>query len=218
MYFDPATAAPAQGTLNAGLTLQSVTPLGAGRYRIRGTALDYLGNPTCALVLASGRCMFSCGPGSLRCEGGVSSLPLGNFDLTDLPLESNGSITVQVFVQGQVSHTESLTPHSATQTSWGVSNNVCCPNGPARFSVTLQNVTKTSELATCSGDAKPTWEGYAPIEAGAREASVALSSACGTSSYALPVTLQPEKCYLFLNDASGGTFVQFLETKCQAPN
>ncbi|MDG4596531.1 MAG: hypothetical protein P9F75_12725 [Candidatus Contendobacter sp.] len=71
-----------------------------GRYRLLGTLMDANGQPACGLALASGRCVFSCGPGSLRCEGGVDSLPLGQFDLTDLPTEADGTLTLQTFVFG----------------------------------------------------------------------------------------------------------------------
>ena len=92
----------------AGVTLDSVTPV-QGRCSISGTALDASGKPACALVLASGRCMFSCGPGSLRCEGGVSNLPLGQFQLSHLALEANGSVILQVFVQGTISASRTIT-------------------------------------------------------------------------------------------------------------
>ena len=61
-----------------------------------------------ALALASGRCMFTAGPGSLRCEGGTASLALGKFLLADLPLEANGTVTLQIFIQGLVSHASSV--------------------------------------------------------------------------------------------------------------
>jgi hypothetical protein len=80
----------------------SVSQVSSGRYRLTGTLVDANGQPACGLALASGRCMFSCGPGSLRCEGGTSSLPLGQFDLTDLPTEADGTLNLQTFVFGSL--------------------------------------------------------------------------------------------------------------------
>lgn len=100
-----ATAAFAQ---QAGVTLDSAV-LTNGLCSISGTALDAGGRPACALVLASGRCLFSCGPGSLRCEGGVSNLPLGQFQLSNLALEPNGTVILQVFVQGAISASRTIT-------------------------------------------------------------------------------------------------------------
>lgn len=88
--------------------------LSNGLCSISGTALDANGKPACALVLASGRCLFTCGPGSLRCEGGVSDLPLGQFRLSNLALEANGTVNLQVFVQGAISATRTITTCEAS--------------------------------------------------------------------------------------------------------
>ncbi|MDS4028648.1 MAG: lectin-like protein [Candidatus Contendobacter sp.] len=80
----------------------SVSAVGPGRYRLTGTLVDANGQPACGLALASGRCVFSCGPGSLRCEGGASNLPIGQFELTDLPTEADGTLTLQTFVFGSL--------------------------------------------------------------------------------------------------------------------
>ncbi len=73
-----------------------------GRHRLTGTLVDANNQPACGLALASGRCVFTCGPGSLRCEGGASNLPLGQFELTDLPAEANGALNLQTFVFGSL--------------------------------------------------------------------------------------------------------------------
>ena len=73
-----------------------------GRYRLAGTLVDANNQPACGLALASGRCVFTCGPGSPRCEGGADNLPLGQFDLTDLPAEANGALNLQTFVFGSL--------------------------------------------------------------------------------------------------------------------
>ncbi|KAB2936420.1 MAG: hypothetical protein F9K25_00505 [Candidatus Contendobacter sp.] len=80
----------------------SISEVSSGRYRLTGTLVDANGQPACGLALVSGRCMFSCGPGSLRCEGGTDSLPLGQFDLTDLPTEADGTLNLQTFVFGSM--------------------------------------------------------------------------------------------------------------------
>lgn len=111
-----AESANVDGPPQAGATVSSVTQVAPGRYRIVGTARDALGNPACALALASGQCVFSCGPGSLRCDGGTGNMPFGQFDLTNLLAEPNGTITLQIFVQGHVSYTEALPTATAAQT------------------------------------------------------------------------------------------------------
>ena len=70
----------------------TISTVSTGRYRLTGTLVDPNGQPACGLALASGRCVFTCGPGSPRCEGGTDSLASGQFDLTDLPTEVNGTI------------------------------------------------------------------------------------------------------------------------------
>ncbi|MDV7391520.1 hypothetical protein RZS08_09215, partial [Arthrospira platensis SPKY1] len=75
---------------------------GPGRYRLTGRVVDSNNRPACGLALASGKCMFSCGPGSPRCEGGTANLPFGEFDLRDLPTEADGTIMLQTFVFGNL--------------------------------------------------------------------------------------------------------------------
>lgn len=88
----------------------STTEVSPGRYRIRGTLVDARNQPACGLVLASGKCVFSCGSGSPRCEGGSDSLPFGQFDLTNLPTESTGKILLQTFVSGSFPGLQPITP------------------------------------------------------------------------------------------------------------
>ena len=100
-----ATSGANSHTLNT--TINEVSP---GRYRLLGTLLDANNQPACGLVLASGRCMFSCGSGSPRCEGGISNLAFGQFDLTDLPTETNGTLNLQTFVAGSMPGFEVVQP------------------------------------------------------------------------------------------------------------
>lgn len=88
----------------------SVTPTRNGRYNVFGTLTNSLGTEACGLAMVSGRCAFTCGPGSLRCEGGTAGWAKGDFALFDLPAQVDGSINVQVFVRGQVSTFTSVGP------------------------------------------------------------------------------------------------------------
>jgi hypothetical protein len=88
----------------------SVTPTGNGRYNVFGSVTVPYGGDACALAMASGRCVFTCGPGSLRCEGGSAELPKGSFALFDLVTETDGSIILQAFVHGLVAHSVQLDP------------------------------------------------------------------------------------------------------------
>ncbi len=95
--FNSGVSSASSGAIN--ISSSEASP---GRYRLTGTLVDANNQPACGLALASGRCVFTCGPGSPRCEGGTSSLPLGQFDLSDLPTEANGTINLQTFVFGSL--------------------------------------------------------------------------------------------------------------------
>lgn len=82
----------------------------SGRYRITGTVVDSNGRAACGLAMASGKCVFTCGPGSLRCEGGTDNLSFGQFDLAGLPTEPNGMINLQTFVSGILPGLQVLNP------------------------------------------------------------------------------------------------------------
>ena len=91
-----------------------------GRHRLTGTLVDANNQPACGLALASGRCVFTCGPGSLRCEGGASNLPLGQFELTDLPAETNGALNLQTFVFGSLPGLQVVKPESGGGCSYTI--------------------------------------------------------------------------------------------------
>ena len=97
----PTTPPPSNSSSSRASNL-SISQSGPGRYRLLGTLVDANKQPACGLALASGRCVFTCGPGSLRCEGGTDTLPLGQFDLTDLPTEADGALNLQTFVFGSM--------------------------------------------------------------------------------------------------------------------
>ena len=92
------------------------TEVSPGRYRIIGTLIDARNQPACGLALASGKCVFSCGPGSPRCEGGTDNLPFGQFDLTNLPTEPNGTINMQTFVFASMPGLQVLNPKGGNNT------------------------------------------------------------------------------------------------------
>jgi hypothetical protein len=89
--FDPTSTPP---SITSHIVSDSSTP--AGWERIAGSvSLD--GSPLCAMVLANGQYMFSCGAND------------GVYDLT-VPLDGNGQITLYVFVNGLQPYQEKLTP------------------------------------------------------------------------------------------------------------
>jgi hypothetical protein len=63
---------------------------------LTGTVEDVDGNPLCSLVLASGQFDFSCNPN-------------GPYELLDLPTESDGTVTRQVYAAGFFPNVEALT-------------------------------------------------------------------------------------------------------------
>ena len=209
------TAMPALAQ-QASATVDSVTPVDAGRYRITGTALAADGSPACALALASGRCMFTCGPGSLRCEGGTDpTIPFGRFDLTNLPTETNGTIILQVFVQGNISFTKIINPggQPTGNARWSAYNNTCCSNAStgvvytSTYEVTVDGVTKRSVSNSCTVDTA-TFEGFASTTPGAKNYTARVfSSACGDQSASGTVAMASNACYRFQLDFEGGTLV-----------
>jgi len=96
--------------------ISSISEITPGRYRIIGTVVDSKNQPACGLALASGKCVFSCGSGSPRCEGGVDSLPFGQFDLSNLPTEPNGTINMQTFVSGSMPGLQVINPKGGNNT------------------------------------------------------------------------------------------------------
>lgn len=197
----------------AGATVTAVTPVGGGRYNIAGIARDQSGAAACALALASGQCMFTCGPGSLRCEGGTANLPFGQFELLNLPTEADGSIVLQVFVQGHISYTETLRPSAPPSSSvrWGATTDTCCTTGPLTFSATVDGVTKRSVTSSCAA-AAPTWEGWASTSAGTK--SVAASASAPACSFAASGAFTSSNwaaggCYIVTGmfDATSGTIL-----------
>lgn len=207
-----ATPAIAQ---QAGASVDSVTPVGAGRYRITGTALDARGNAACALALASGRCMFTCGPGSLRCEGGTDpNIPFGRFDLTDLPTEPNGTIILQVFVQGNISFAGAINPGGGGgggTARWSAYNDTCCRNTvgtvfTSTYEVTVDGVTKRSVSNSCTSNSS--FEGFAITTPGTKSyTSRVSSSGCGTFTGSGTVAMVNNTCYQFQLHFEGGSLV-----------
>jgi hypothetical protein len=70
---------------------------------LKGTVQTADGTPMCALAIASGHSMFTCSP------------PIGTFSFTDLPLEPDGSITLQLYADGFYPNVQSLNEFSPQQ-------------------------------------------------------------------------------------------------------
>ncbi len=119
----------------------SISAVSPGRYRLIGTVVDANNKPACGLALASGRCMFSCGAGSLKCEGGTANLSLGQFDLTDLPTESDGTLNVQTFVFGSMPGLQVISPGDGgcSYTIDSASGGFPYEGGKGTVTVTTQN-------------------------------------------------------------------------------
>ncbi len=76
-------------------------PYVSQRYAVNGT-VTHNGSPVCAMVLANGQYMFSCKEGE----------DFGKYEL-NVPLDSNGDITVQAFVSGLAPFRMTTTPSSS---------------------------------------------------------------------------------------------------------
>jgi hypothetical protein len=207
---------------DADFRLTSVTPVGADRYDITGIAIDELVNPACALVLASGQCMFSCGPVTFRCDGTTVELPFSRFELLDLPLDENGNIPVQVFIEGHIPVATPIAPEPLPDAArWGVLNTYCCPSARSTFAVTIDGVTKRSTNSTCSFDREwePTWWGWSrapstPFEVTAQsdlESQTEVPAECEVYSGAMQTRLSPGRCYLYTLRAVNGLPEMFEE-------
>lgn len=191
-------------------TVDSVTSVGSGRYRITGTALASDGNPACALALANGRCMFTCGAGSPRCEGGTASLPFGRFDLTDLVADANNAIILQIFVQGHISFTKVVPASGGGSAKWSALANTCCTGSSLTYQVVVDGVAKSSTVSSCNST--PSVEGFAGTTPGLKSFTSQVSSACGNYSGSGTATMAANVCYRFQLDLQGGAPVNTFGT------
>ncbi|MDG4597654.1 MAG: hypothetical protein P9F75_18540 [Candidatus Contendobacter sp.] len=80
------------------VTIHTLTTASQGRFRITGS-ITHEGAPLCALVLANGQFMFTCG----------DPLPKGEFDLT-VPVDDQGQITLFGFSSGLAPFQQTLEP------------------------------------------------------------------------------------------------------------
>jgi hypothetical protein len=208
------TAAPVIAQ-QASAILDYVTPVGNGRYNIGGRALAANGQLACGLALASGRCMFTCGPGSLRCEGGTDpDIQFGHFRLFNLPTEANGTIGLQIFIAGNLPFAGTINPGGGGggTARWTALTNVCCSTGPFTYQVTIDGVTRSSTASSCNSD--PSFEGFASTTPGTKSySSRAFSSACGINSQGGgTVTLASGACYRFALNLQGQNLVESVGT------
>lgn len=88
--------------------------------------------PLCALVLANGQSMFSCGPD-------------GPFSLQAVPLDGNGQIDVQVFVSGFAPFRQTVTPTGASSLATLPQVNMIRVENGRTFQVTEQYVPLLAE-------------------------------------------------------------------------
>lgn len=193
--------------------ISSVTQTSPGRYRIIGSVVDRNNTLACGLALASGRCVFSCGPGSPRCEGGTDNLSFGGFDLFDLPTEKDGTIIVQIFVQGNMPGLQVINPGGGGgQARWTAFTSTCCPTSSTVYSVTVEGVTKTSVSTRCDDPTPTTQEPFAIISPGLKNFTTFASSACAETNVSGTVEFSANSCYRFNRVIENGGPVTYLET------
>jgi hypothetical protein len=92
-----------------------------GPVDLTGTIKTGNGTDICAMVLASGQFMFSCNP-------------IGEFSLTDLPRENNGTVKRQIYADGFFPKVEVLTDsvdEAVVMTRSGTCPNYNDPSSPA---------------------------------------------------------------------------------------
>jgi len=98
---------------------------------------------------------------------------------------------------------------------WGVDNDVCCTTSSATFYLTLDGVTRTSNLSTCAGPS--TWDGWATTTPGAKDYLWEwTSSGCGTTLGPFPYTLQQGLYHLFVLGWNGTSFTMTIYTSATA--
>ena len=193
--------------------ISSVTQSSPGRYRIIGSVVDRNNTLACGLALASGRCVFSCGPGSPRCEGGSDNLSFGGFDLSDLPTEKDGTIIVQTFVQGNMPGLQVINPGGGSgQARWTAYTSTCCSSSSTIYSVTVDGVTKTSVSTRCDDSTPTTQESFAITSAGLKNFTASTSSACSETSVSGTVEFSANSCYRFNRVIENGGPVTHLES------
>jgi hypothetical protein len=78
------------------VSILTFLPMKSWAVDLSGNISNANGDPVCALVLASGRTVFSCNP-------------RGPFSLTGLPLENDGSVNLQVYAAGFLPFFKKLT-------------------------------------------------------------------------------------------------------------
>jgi hypothetical protein len=133
----------------ASVNMRVVQQLEPGVYGMHGAIRDRYGDFACGLALASGQCMFSCGPWSQFCDGeiGPEWLRVGEFFFTNLRTEIDGSIRLQAFVESHTGFNYSFDPKNLAR--WNVQNQVCCEHGPSIVSVSLDGMINRAFIPSC---------------------------------------------------------------------
>ena len=193
-----------------------------GRWRLIGNLVDSNNRLACGLALASGKCMFTCGPGSPRCEGGTHTMSFGSFDLRDLPTEPDGTIILQTFVAGNIPGRQVIDPSgsSSGQARWTAVTELCCTRSSLNFTITIDGVTKTSVGPQCGSNTQSTIELAATTSVGTKKYTA--SSACSSGndepiSFSGTVAFSPNSCYLAINTFSGNQeVINWEEVSCNS--
>lgn len=211
--------------VKAGATFQitaNVVPrLDEGRAQISGT-VNSGAIPVCALVLANGEQMFSC------------DASLGLYDL-DVPLDSDGNITLQVFAAG-------FQPYRQTLDSSGASNNFTAVSldsetltptigYPLTLSITLEAAAPAINLPVTfyafdpdDAEAEPVPLGASVIEVveqgrGSYQATVSVpADVTNPQSYFVGASLDPLDAFTETDEEDNQTSVELTISLAQVPN
>lgn len=107
----------------------------------------------------------------------------------------------------------SLVGGGNNSTRWSALNNVCCTTGSFTYQVTIDGVTRSSTVSSCSNP-DPSFEGFVSTTAGTKNySSRAFSSACGVNSQGGgTVTLASSTCYRITLNVQGQNLAESLGT------
>ena len=148
-------------------------PVDTSRIDISGTIKTPGGLDICAMVLASGKFMFSCNP-------------TGVFSLNNLPRETNGTVKLQIFADGFLPFKNTLVAsgsYPVTMTPAGTCPNYNPPSNPGVFPGSA------GQVITISGNVLVGSDGTTPVCAMVLANGQHMFSCGGAGSYSLNVPL-----------------------------
>lgn len=192
-----------------------------GRAQISGT-VNGGSTPVCALVLANGQQMFSCNEN------------LGVFDL-DVPLDSEGNITLQIFAAGFQPYRKLLNSSGASNNFKAVSleSETVTPTigYPLRLSITIDADEDDSNLPVTfyafdpdNPDADPVALGASVIEVveqgmGSYEAEITVPvDVANPQSYFIGASVDPLDAFTETDEEDNQTSVELIISLAQVPN